>query len=180
MPNSHKPETGPDAAAQAGVQVIRRSPRADTYVGTAQALIAAGFITAEQIPKLGTHMASYLPDGRRAGTGTAKGAYNLEGFRRVFPRAKGRYQVVVTVSGEEQNRRRAEAFEAARPAPSNVIPFPMERSKARPVVMQGRVIPMADLRAAIENDSRIAQGAVSVAFKVVLERICKHLERGHA
>ncbi|MBN9425656.1 MAG: hypothetical protein J0H09_04035 [Burkholderiales bacterium] len=182
MPRNKEPI---EQAGAADVQVVYRTARSDVYVGTAQALIAAGIIAAEQLPKPGTHMASYLPDGRRSGRGTAKGAYNLEGFRRVSPRAKGRYQVVVTVSEEEQKRRQAEAFEAARPAPSNVIQFPLERCKARPVVAMGlRPIPAARIHSAIEtaagfmvgwtncSRSEIADGArqaVSMAFRMVFE-----------
>lgn len=164
MPRNKEPI---EQAGAADVQVVHRTARSDFYVGTAQALIAAGIITAEQIPKPGTHMASYLPDGRRAGRGTAKGAYNLEGFRRVSPRAKGRYQVVVTVSEEEQ-RRRSEALTEAQPAASNVIPFPLERSKARPVMMRSRPIPRAEFDTALKEAVSFIEIAVRSAAKVYL------------
>ncbi len=156
----------------AGVEVDVSDPPFDRYTGSAEALIRAGIITAEQLPKPGSNQASFLPDGRRAYQGIAKNSRYSEGYRRVIRRPKERYLVEVTVSEEEQKRRWAEAPEVARPLHSNVIPFPLERSKARPVVMAGRVIPMAELVGLL----RRAQYATDIHFEGLIVEVRQRLE----
>ncbi len=63
--------------------------------------------------------------------------------------------------------------------PSNVIPFPVERSRARPVVMQGRVIPMADIQADLKATCRTAQRLVAVAFEKAEDEVRERLEGRH-
>ncbi len=60
--------------------------------------------------------------------------------------------------------------------PSNVIPFPLECSKARPVVMRGRVIPMAVIQAEFERASKAAQFAVGAFFEKAVDGVREQLE----
>ncbi len=78
----------------------------DIYVGEASALIAEGWVTADQLPGLpgrSKTMASFLADGSPSRAGKRIG--RMEGYKQVFSRPRGLYKVMIWVSLDEASRR---------------------------------------------------------------------------
>lgn len=78
----------------------------DTYTGTADALIEAGLVRADQLPGLpgvNKTMRTFAPDGREARKG--QNFRRFPGARRIVKRGQ-RFAVQVTVGPDEQARRR--------------------------------------------------------------------------
>ena len=83
----------------------------DGYQGTQDALIAAGLATADMFPGqpgMPRTMVSYQPEGRvpRAPKcGTRAGRYLIPGYIVILRKLDGLFEVLLTVSYEEQDRR---------------------------------------------------------------------------
>lgn len=184
----------------------------DSFFGTEEALIAAGLITADQLPGKpgrGRTRSTFLADGTPLRPGWPRGMSKEPGRKVVSIYEQAEFRVDITVSLEEQQRRGLERTrrlteirekrESTTPTecalreapakrqptqqpaalPSNVVPFPLERSKARPVVMKGRVIPMADIQADLKATCRTAQRLVAVAFEKAEDEVRERLEGRH-
>lgn len=83
-------------------------PRYDTYTGTAEALIEAGLIRADQLPGLpgvNKGQRTFMPDGRDVHKG--QNYRYLPGARRIVKRGR-RFAVDVVVDEDEQKRRLAD------------------------------------------------------------------------
>jgi hypothetical protein len=96
-----------------GVQ-FRRSPRTDTYVGTATALNAAGLVRPDQLPwqpGMRKVLVTILPDGTLPkGAPTANCAEARKpGAKKISRASKTTFSVTVGISEEEQTRRSGES-----------------------------------------------------------------------
>lgn len=88
MANANPTLCTPDYSAY-GIE-LRESIRHEVFIGTADALVAAGLIEAHQIPGqpgAGKTMAGYLPDGTRIKQGSSS-AQRVPGYIRIYRAGK--------------------------------------------------------------------------------------------
>jgi hypothetical protein len=94
-----------------GVKLLRADGFGDVYSGSADALIAAGLVTPEQLPGQpgnGSSMVSFYPDGTRVPRGSNY-ACKRPGYKQIRRVGKsGSFHVLVRQSEEEHERRDAE------------------------------------------------------------------------
>lgn len=110
---------------------------ADEYVGSAEALIAAGLVRECELPGQpgnGSTMVTFSADGQRLGQGHVRDA-RKEGRRQIRKMSRLNFVVTVHVDDEEQRRRRAAQREEAqreereREEISRLWPFPVVAGK---------------------------------------------------
>lgn len=94
-----------------GVKLLKKNCFGNLYSGSAEALIAAGLLTLEQLPGQpgnGSSMTSFFPDGTRVPQGSNY-ACKRPGYKQVRRAGKkGSFLVLVRQSEEEHERREAE------------------------------------------------------------------------
>ena len=128
----------------------------DHYEGAAEALIAAGLVTAEQLPGApgqNTTRVTFGPDGSKYGRNVSNAARKLPGCKMVKRVGRLRFKVRVIASEAERERREVAQQAAGRqrhglqqvitpppPMASNVIPFRSGRCRSHHLAVEASVV----------------------------------------
>lgn len=158
---------------------VEQSIWADHYEGTGKELIAAGLVTADQLPGApgqNTTRVTFGPDGSKYGRNVSNAAREVPGCKLVRRISRLRFKVRVIVSEAERERRQAAQQAAIRgqktgpqqpltpppPMASNVIPFPSGRCRSHPLAVEPSAVDPG--RAEIEALSKLVAICTRTAF----------------